>query len=133
MAAVAAKYPAFQELGAEVLTISVDSVDRHRKWEETVLSQMIAGGVQFPMISDSGGIIGRTYGVYDEKANTDQRGRFIVDPKGVVQSVEITCDALGRNITEVLRQLRVNRKRRGKTTWHEVVDAAGKWMDERIK
>jgi len=109
LAAVAAKYPAFQELGTEVLAVSVDSVSSHRQWQENELSKMIAGGVLFPMISDPGGMIGKTYGVYDEKANTDQRGRFIVDPKGVVQSMEITCDSLGRSITEVLRQLRALR------------------------
>ena len=106
MAAVAAKYPAFQELGAEVLAISVDSVAIHKEWQERELSQMIPGGIRFPMLSDTDGVIGKNYGVYDGNAGTDQRGRFIVDPKGVLQSMEITCDALGRNITEVLRQLR---------------------------
>lgn len=111
MAAVAAKYPAFQELDAEVLALSVDSIDSHRDWHEKELSNMVSGGIRFPMISDPGGRIGKLYGVYDEDAKTDRRGRFIVDPKGVVQSMEITCDALGRNITEVLRQLRALRHR----------------------
>lgn len=109
MAAVAVKYPAFQELGVEVLAVSVDSVTSHKEWQEKELSRMVAGGVRFPMISDPGGAIGKIYGMYDENAKTDQRGRFIVDPKGVVQSMEITCDSLGRSITEVLRQLRALR------------------------
>jgi peroxiredoxin (alkyl hydroperoxide reductase subunit C) len=81
-------------------------VATHRSWQEKELSMMIPGGVRFPMLSDPGGVIGQKYGVYDGGAGTDQRGRFIVDPNGVLQSMEITCDALGRNINEVLRQLR---------------------------
>ena len=98
MAAVAAKYPAFQELKAEVLAVSVDSVATHKDWQERELSRMIPGGVRFPMLSDPGGVIGKRYSVYDGDTKTDQRGRFIVDPSGVVQSMEITCDALGRNV-----------------------------------
>ena len=67
---------------------------------------MIPGGIRFPMISDPEGEIGRKYGVYNAHAGTDRRGRFIIDPAGVVQAMEITCDILGRNIAEILRQLR---------------------------
>jgi len=95
-----------------VLAISVDSLDSHREWQETELSKMVPGGVRFPMLSDPGGTIGRRYGVYDDTAKTDQRGRFILDPEGRVQSMEITCDPLGRNIPEVLRQVRALRHQR---------------------
>jgi len=89
-----------------VLSISVDSVELHRKWVETELSKMIPGGIRFPMISDPDGKIGGDYGVYNGTSGTDRRGRFIIDPDGVVQAMEITCDILGRNIAEILRQLR---------------------------
>ena len=89
-----------------MLAISVDSLDSHREWQETELSKMVPGGVRFPMLLDPGGEIGRRYGVYDGHAATDQRGRFIIDPDGVIQTLEITCDILGRNIAEILRQLR---------------------------
>ena len=66
MAAVAVKYPAFEELDAEVLTISVDPVSTHQKWQEQELSKMVQGGARFPMVSDPRGEIGSRYGVYDE-------------------------------------------------------------------
>lgn len=96
-----------------MLAVSVDSVETHRQWEEAELSKMIPGGVRFPMLSDPEGEIGRRYGVYDARAATDQRGRFIIDPEGVVQAMEITCDVLGRNIPEILRQLRALQHHRG--------------------
>jgi peroxiredoxin (alkyl hydroperoxide reductase subunit C) len=58
------------------------------------------------MVSDSGGAIGRAYGVYEEEHNVDARARFLIDPDGTVQSIEVIADIAGRNIAEILRQLR---------------------------
>jgi alkyl hydroperoxide reductase subunit AhpC len=93
-------------LGAEVLAVSVDSVDTHRSWQEKELSQMVKDGALFPMLSDPGGRIGALYGVYDSENGLDQRGRFLIDPNGGIQSVEIVADPVGRDIAEALRQLR---------------------------
>jgi peroxiredoxin (alkyl hydroperoxide reductase subunit C) len=93
-------------LGTEVLAVSVDSVDTHRGWQEKELSQMVRGGALFPMLSDPGGRIGALYGVYNSEKGLDQRGRFLIDPKGVIQSIEILSDPLGRDVGETLRQLR---------------------------
>jgi alkyl hydroperoxide reductase subunit AhpC len=106
MAAVAVKYPAFQELGAEVLTVSVDSVATHKDWQEKELSRMVKGGALYPMVSDPDGSIGNLYGVYDEEKKVNLRGRFLIDPEGIVQSAEILSVPVGRDISEVLRQLR---------------------------
>jgi peroxiredoxin (alkyl hydroperoxide reductase subunit C) len=84
-------------------------VDTHRTWQEKELSQMVKGGALFPMLSDTGGRIGTLYGVYDSETGVERRGRFLIDPTGVVQSMEIVADPLGRNISEVLRQLRALR------------------------
>jgi peroxiredoxin (alkyl hydroperoxide reductase subunit C) len=84
----------------------VDSVDTHRSWQEKELSQMVTGGALFPMISDPQGRIGALYGAYDSEKGVDQRGRFLIDPAGVIQSMEIVADPVGRDVGEVLRQLR---------------------------
>jgi peroxiredoxin (alkyl hydroperoxide reductase subunit C) len=106
MAAVAVKYPAFQELGAEVLAVSVDRVATHKDWQEKELAKMVRGGALYPMGSDPDGKIGALYGVYDEEKKVDIRGRFLIDPDGILQSAEIVSAPVGRDITEVLRQLR---------------------------
>jgi peroxiredoxin (alkyl hydroperoxide reductase subunit C) len=58
------------------------------------------------MVSDPDGHLGILYGVYDEEKKVDLRGRFLIDPDGVVQSVEIVSAPVGRDIAEVLRQVR---------------------------
>ena len=106
MAAVAVKYPAFQELGTEVLVISTDTINSHSEWQEKVLSRMVPGGARFPLISDSSGTIGSLYGVYDSENRKEMRSHFIIDPDGVIQSLEMLAPSVGRNVAEILRQLR---------------------------
>ena len=105
MSAVADKYGEFQKMGVEVLSMSVDSVFVHKMWNETELSKMVDGGVPFPMLSDGGGKVGTIYGVYDEDAGVETRGRFIIDPDGVVQGYEVLTPPVGRNVSETVRQV----------------------------
>jgi alkyl hydroperoxide reductase subunit AhpC len=106
LAAVAAKYPEFQALGVQVLSVSTDSRFVHKIWQEEELSKMVEGGVPFPMLSDGGGRIGTVYGVYDEAAGVDIRGRFIIDPDGIIRATEVLTPEVGRNPNELIRQIK---------------------------
>jgi peroxiredoxin (alkyl hydroperoxide reductase subunit C) len=75
-------------------------------WQDNELSKMVEGGVPFPLLTDAGGFIGRVYGVYDEEAGVDIRGRFIIDPDGVIQAMEVLSPPVGRNIAEFIRQVK---------------------------
>ena len=66
---------------------------------------MVEGGVPFPMLSDAGGRIGQIYGVYDEAGGVDIRGRFLIDPDGVIQAMEVLTPPVGRNFAEMVRQI----------------------------
>ena len=105
MAAVATKYEDLKKLDVEVLSISVDSHFVHKIWQEEELSKMVKGGVPFPMLSDAGGKIGSIYGVYNEAGGVNTRGRFIIDPDGVIQAIEILTPPVGRNVSELFRQI----------------------------
>jgi len=102
---VAVKYPELQALGVQVLSMSTDSQFVHKIWEEQELSKMVKGGIPFPMLSDAGGKIGEMYGVYDEAGGVDIRGRFLIDPDGVIQSMEVMTPPVGRNVAELFRQV----------------------------
>jgi len=90
----------------EVYSISVDSQFVHKIWDEQELSRMVDGGIPFHMLSDSGGAIGKIYGVYDENAGVDIRGRFLIDPDGIIQAMEVLTPPVGRNFDETVRQIR---------------------------
>ena len=88
-----------------VLSVSVDSRFVHKMWEEHELAKMVEGGIPFPMLSDDTGDVGRAYGVYDEAAGVDMRGRFIIDPEGIVQAMEVLTPPVGRLLGETIRQV----------------------------
>ena len=66
---------------------------------------MVHGGVPFAMLSDGGGKVGAVYGVYLEDAGVEARGRFIIDPDGIIQGFEVLTPPVGRNIGESFRQI----------------------------
>ena len=106
MAAVAASHGELVELGAQVLSMSTDSRFVHKIWNEAELSKMVEGGIPFPMLSDAGGRVGRVYGVYDGAAGVNIRGRFLIDPDGIIQAMEVLTPSVGRHIGETIRQLK---------------------------
>jgi peroxiredoxin (alkyl hydroperoxide reductase subunit C) len=93
-------------MGVEIFAISTDSRFTHKIWQEEELSKMVPGGVPFPMLSDGGGRVGTVYGVYDEDAGVDIRGRFIIDPDFVVRAMEVLTPEVGRNVSELIRQVK---------------------------
>jgi peroxiredoxin (alkyl hydroperoxide reductase subunit C) len=105
VSAVAANYDKLQELGAEVISVSVDSQFVHKVWNDTELSKMAKKDIPFHMASDGPGNVGSIYGVYDEVAGVELRGRFIIDPDGVIQGMEVLTPPVGRKFDETIRQI----------------------------
>ena len=85
--------------------MSVDSVFVHKMWDDHELSKMVPGGIPFNMLSDGGGKVGAAYGVYDEGAGVENRGRFLIDPDGIIQGFEVLTPPVGRNVAETIRQI----------------------------
>jgi len=92
-------------MDVEVLSVSTDSRFVHKIWQADELGRMVDGGVPYPMLSDQNGRIGEAYGVYDPAAGVDLRGRFIIDPDGVIQGMELLMPTVGRNVQELIRQV----------------------------
>lgn len=105
MSAVADKYSDLQKLGVEVISVSVDSHFVHKMWNDHELTKMVEGGVPFHMASDQAGNVGRAYGVWDEVQGIELRGRFIIDPDGVIQAAEVLTPPVGRRLAETIRQV----------------------------
>jgi peroxiredoxin (alkyl hydroperoxide reductase subunit C) len=105
VSAVAAQYKSLQKLGVEIVSVSVDSHFVHKIWNDDELSKMVDVGIPFHMASDQAGNVGRAYGVWDETQGIEMRGRFIIDPDGVIQGMEVLTPPVGRKVAETVRQV----------------------------
>ncbi|WP_022852506.1 thioredoxin-dependent peroxiredoxin [Thermodesulfatator atlanticus] len=103
IASLAYIYPELQELGAELLAISVDSIFTHKVWYEVELAKMLSGEIPFPLAWDKGAQISQLYGVFHPELGLSMRGRFIIDPDGFIQATEMLNTPVGRHVSELLR------------------------------
>jgi peroxiredoxin (alkyl hydroperoxide reductase subunit C) len=103
-------YPKFQELGAEVISVSTDTVEVHKAWHDT--SPAIKQ-VTYPMAADPSGKLSYAFGVLIEGGEAQftpdeglaMRGTFIIDPAGVLRAAEINDNSIGRKASETFRKL----------------------------
>ena len=84
MSALSEAYEEFATAGAEIIEISVDSVEKQADWSESL------GGVKFPILSDADpkGRVTELYGVLSERG-TSRRSTFIIDKSGIIQDSRI--------------------------------------------
>jgi NADH-dependent peroxiredoxin subunit C len=99
---MANKYEKFRELGAEILSISTDTVFVHKAWHDS--SETIKK-IRFPMVADPTGEISKAYGTYIYDEGLALRGSFIIDPDGVLKTIEIHDNSIGRSADELIRKL----------------------------
>jgi NADH-dependent peroxiredoxin subunit C len=93
----------FKAAGAEIASVSADTVWTHLAWQEA--SPSIAK-VKFPMLADPAGKLCRAFGTYDEDEGVSLRGSFIIDANGILKSYELHDNSIGRSSAEILRKLR---------------------------
>jgi len=96
-------YPEFKKLKAEIMSISTDTAFVHKAWHDN--SPAIAK-VQYPMLADPTGRVCRMFGTYIENEGLSLRGTFVIDPKGVLKTIEIHDNSIGRSAKELLRKLK---------------------------
>ena len=95
-------YELFKKEGAEIISVSVDSVFVHKAWHDH--SKAISK-IKYPMLSDPTGKICKEFGTYIEEEGLSLRGSFIIDPDGVLKAFEMNDNSIGRNIKELFRKL----------------------------
>ena len=75
-------YEVVRELGAEVMAVSVDSVESHRDFAERL------GGAPFALLSDQELEAAGAYGVVDDAGKRSRRAVFVIDEGGEVLHAE---------------------------------------------
>jgi peroxiredoxin (alkyl hydroperoxide reductase subunit C) len=99
---MASLYKNFTDQGAEVFSVSRDTVYVHKAWHD---SDPRIGKIRFPMIADTTGNVCRAFGTYNESSGLSGRASFIFDPDGRLKAMEIYDNSFGRNTKELLRML----------------------------
>jgi len=95
-------YTEFKELGAEIISVSTDTVFVHKAWHDTSPSIQ---KIQYPMAADPTGKICKEFGTYLDEEGLSLRGTFIIDPDGVLKAMDIHDNSIGRSSAEILRKL----------------------------
>ena len=95
-------YSDFQKTGAEILSVSTDTVYTHKAWHD--VSPAIKK-INYPMVADPTGNLCREFGTYIDDAGLSLRGTFIIDPDGVLKAADIHDNSIGRSGAEVLRKV----------------------------
>ena len=92
--------PDFNELGADLLGISVDGVWCHAAFAK-------ARNLKFPLLADfePKGEMARRYGVYRFADGTTERALFVIDPTGVVHWSYLSPIQLNPGAAGILRAL----------------------------
>ena len=103
IAAMNAMYDEFQELEVDILAVSTDTKFSHKIFVET---EPILKGLQLTIGADPTGTVSRAFGVMIEEEGIALRGRFLINPEGVVVAQEVQAPMVGRNVHEFIRQVR---------------------------
>ncbi|GAB1223394.1 hypothetical protein ENUP19_0146G0009 [Entamoeba nuttalli] len=93
----------FKELNAEVIGVSVDSVETHKRLCERKDEKGI-GEIEIKLIEDVNRQISESYGLLSI-IGVSNRATVIVDGEGIVRSVNIHSMITGRNVTEIISDL----------------------------
>lgn len=97
-----AAYSDIQASNAEVLTVSTDTVFSHKRRIET---EKLLEGFGIQMVSDRKWDISDLFNVLNDDSGNSERWTFIISPEGVVKSIEISTEPVGRSSTELVRKL----------------------------
>ncbi len=103
LAAMNAKYDELKELGVEVLAVSTDTKFSHKRFVET---EPLLKDFKLTIGADPTGAVSRAFGVLMEDEGLALRGRFLVNPDGVVVAEEVQGPSVGRNVNEFIRQIK---------------------------
>lgn len=91
-------YEVFRERGAEVLGVSSDTVDSHKKFAEH-------HNLSFPLLSDLDGALRKAYGVPPTLGFLPGRVTYVIDKQGVVKYISNSQVHPEQHIREALKVL----------------------------
>ena len=99
----AENYAEFQKMGAEVYIVTTDTHFSHKVWHET---SPAVGKARFPLVGDPTHQLTRAFDVHIDDAGLALRGTFVINPDGIIKTMEVHDNAIARDVKETLRKLK---------------------------
>ncbi len=102
--AFAKAHAQFQDIGCELLGLSIDSNYSHIAWERNI-KEKFGIEIPFPIIADLSMQVARAYGMIQPGASDTSavRATFVIDPEGKLRAMIYYPMTNGRSIAEILR------------------------------
>ena len=96
-------YAEFQKAGAEVYIVTTDTHFSHKVWHET---SPAVGKARYALVGDPTHKLTRAFDVHIDEEGLALRGTFIINPEGVIKTMEVHDNAIARDVTETVRKLK---------------------------
>ena len=96
-------YADLKAMGVEVFSVSTDTHFTHKAWHD---SSETIGKIDYYMVGDPTGTITTNFKVMREGQGLADRATFVIDPDGIIQIMEVTCEGVGRNAAELVRKVK---------------------------
>jgi peroxiredoxin (alkyl hydroperoxide reductase subunit C) len=100
---LAKNYDTIKKLGAEIISVSTDTVYVHKAWHDN--SESIKQ-IRFPMLADPARRVTTAYQTLIENEGLSLRATFIIDPNGLIKAYEFHNNNIGRSSHELIRKLK---------------------------
>lgn len=99
---LASHYEEFKRLGAEIISVSTDTVFSHKAWHDSSETIRL---INFPMLADPARRVCNAYGTLIEEEGLSARATFIINPEGTIKAFEFHNNDIGRNVQELIRKI----------------------------
>jgi peroxiredoxin Q/BCP len=93
------RYEVFRDAGAEVIGISIDSAESHKRFAARFR-------LPFMLLSDQGGVVRQRYGVTKTLGIFPGRSTFLIDREGIVRHIFSSQFLPTKHVTEALSVLK---------------------------
>lgn len=95
-------YAEFEKAGAQVFIVTTDTHFSHKVWHET---SPAVGKAKFALVGDPTHALSKAFDVLIPEEGLALRGTFIVNPEGVIKTMEVHDNSIARDVAETVRKL----------------------------
>ncbi|PJK15272.1 peroxiredoxin [Lysobacteraceae bacterium NML07-0707] len=95
-------YAEFEKAGAQVFIVTTDTHFSHKVWHET---SPAVGKAKFALVGDPTHALSKAFDVLIPEEGLALRGTFIINPEGIIKTMEVHDNSIARDVAETVRKL----------------------------